>query len=175
MNLNLSQFENLLENSTIRVIENIKLKEDLTDIIGFCLYSDSDASSISISYNTQTFLEQKINKDPNEDKEYFKWYPAEWKEEGVESKEIDALSRMMYDVSKSREISLELYRKQIFDSIVNTLISIKEKGYFTDLNKNFALVFYATDYFVAEEEIEWIKKLNNDKLSIEFQNWRSKF
>jgi hypothetical protein len=41
------------------------------------------------------------------------------------------------------------------------------------LNEEFVLVFYATDYFVTEEEIKWIKKLNSNKLSIEFENWRS--
>lgn len=175
MNLNLIQFENLLEHSTIKVIDYIKENEDLNDIVGFSLFSDIDVTSISISYNTQTFLNQKIVNDPGEDKQYFRWYPAEWKEEGVESAEIDALSRMMYEVSKSRDISLESYRTQIFDAIVNTLINIKEKGYFADLNKEFVLVFYATDYFVASEEIEWIKKLNSKELSFEFENWRNKF
>ncbi|WP_268846622.1 DUF4303 domain-containing protein [Flavobacterium aestivum] len=175
MNLNLSQFENLLENSTIKVIENIKENEDRKSIIGFSLFSDSDATSVSISYNTKDYLNTKSENDPNEDKEYFKWYPAEWKEEGVISNEIDALSRMMYEASKSRNISLTEYRQQIFESIINTLINIKEKGYFSDLNEKFALVFYATDYFVAEEEIEWVKKLNNKELSSEFENWRKKF
>ncbi|MFK7112915.1 DUF4303 domain-containing protein [Flavobacterium oreochromis] len=136
---------------------------------------NSNATSISISYNTLTFLNQRIEEDPEEDKNYFRWYPAEWKEEGVESTQIDALSRMMYEVSKNREIPLESFRKQIFDSIVNTLISIKEKGYFNDFGKDFVLVFYATDYFVVTEEIDWINRLNSKELSSEFENWRNKF
>ncbi|MCL9807528.1 DUF4303 domain-containing protein [Flavobacterium amniphilum] len=173
-NLNLDQFQEILKIGTLKILKNIFETVGKDNINGFCLYSDSDASSISAAYNTKDYLVKKCNADPDEDFEYFKWYPAEWKEEGLPSVELDALSKMLFEISTSDNLSFAEYRKEIFSAILNSLLQLKEENLFLDLRDDFILVFYASDYFVASEEIEWIKKLNSTDKSNEFENWRNK-
>jgi hypothetical protein len=173
-NLNLNQFQEILKIGTLKIVQNIYETIGKDSINGFCLYSDADASSISAAFNTKDYLAKKCANDPDEDFEYFKWYPAEWQEEGLPSLELDALSKMLFEISTSGDISITEYRKEIFSAILNTLAQLKEENLFSDFGDDFILVFYASDYFVASEEIEWIKRLNSADKATEFENWRNK-
>lgn len=174
-NYNLEQFRGILKKITQDIFLNVCTQEDVKDICGFSLFSDGDASSISAAYNTQSYLKKKWASDPDEDKEYYRWYPAEWKLEGIESKDLDGLSRMLFEVGTSDivkgEGNFQDYRNATFSSIVKVLEELKEEGLFSSMSEKFILVFSVSDYESKDDEIKWVKILNNEEASEEFENW----
>lgn len=173
-NLNLDQFKKILTDITRNILENLKSIESPKEINGFSLFSDGDGASISASYNTVDYLNQQCEDDSDEDKEYYKWYPAEWKVEGIASNELDALSKTLFEVAQSRNNDQFLaFKNALYNSIVEVLEELKEVGTFTGFSENFILIFYVTDYFDLQQELDWNKRLNNNEQFEEFKIWRS--
>ena len=175
-NLNLEQFRNILKQETKKIFTSICKNKN---ICGFSLYSDGDASSISAAYNTFNHLTENWNNDQGEDQEYYKWYPAEWKEEGVESEILDGISKMLFEISTSDQMEEEKafinFRSSIYSSIVQVLKELKEEKLFEPMNDHFVLVFNVNDYSDLENELKWIKELNKEELYTEYRKWTERW
>jgi len=169
--LNFSQFENDLYKITKEVFESFQEKKGTESICGFALYSDESASSISISLNTRDHLDELMLANPD-DKQYYKWSPAEWKYEGLESNRMNELSRKLFDVATEIEESeFVKFRDQVFDCCVRVLMQMKGEKVFSSTDEEFVLMFSVSDYSDIASEIKWVNTLNDEDLSKEFEEW----
>ncbi len=139
------------------------------DICGFALSSDEDARSVVVSINTKSHLVNCWNRDKDEDKEYYKWYPAEWKYEAIDNSCINELSLKLFNLK--RTLNEDNDKKIIYDLLVDTLKELKKEGVFSSINNDFVLVFNITDSDDLESDLRWIRELNDEKLFFEYNNW----
>lgn len=173
---NVGQLKGILKSVTHALFEKICRKERREDICGFSLYSDEGASSISAAYNTAKHLKKVLAEDPGGDGVYYRWYPAEWKAEGIPNKHLDGLSRMMFDLSVSdmmkKKGALKIYKNAIYTTAVAVLKELKREGLFDSLHQDFVLVFSVSDHNDKAKEIEWAQALNGKKIAGDFVAWR---
>ncbi|RKZ51156.1 MAG: hypothetical protein DRR16_23135 [Candidatus Parabeggiatoa sp. nov. 3] len=160
------EFEKKLKKVTQEIFLSINSK----NVCGFSLFSDSDAGSILASFNTISHLENNWKEYPYEDKEYYRWYPAEWFEEGIPNEELDNLSLKLFKAEYFDD-SFMKHKEKVFKTIVNVLKELKDEGLFNSTGNDFVLVFYATDSEERQNELKWIKELNKEVLFKEYENW----
>ena len=160
----------LFKNNAKQIIKQIFLdiisNNSRNNISSFSLDTDENASSISVSYNTFEYFNEKCIEDPQEDKEYYLWYPPEWQVEGVESIELDNLSRELFDKSN------ESNEKELLETLFSILVELRKEKLFKDMNDNFVLCFHISDYANLEQEIFWNKCINNENIAKDFETWR---
>lgn len=166
---NVLNFKNTLKEYTKVVFQSVLVKEKQHEINGFSLYTDEDASSIGAAYNTFKFFNERCKEDPEEDREYYRWYPAEWQEEGIEDDRMNALSKELFERK-----SVEYSSKDIFTAIVTVLRELKEEKLFENMHNEFVLCFSISDYADLDNEILWVKALNDGSMSQEFVIWRNR-
>jgi hypothetical protein len=166
-----NQFEEDLYKITKEIFTSFQAKKDSEIICGFALYSDGSASSIAASLNTRDHLDELVEENPD-DKEYFRWSPAEWKYEGLESIKTNSLSKKLFEASgKISGEEFYKFRNQIFDSSVRVLKRMKEEGVFSSTDEDFILLFSVSDFSNPASEIAWVNALNDEALSQEFEEW----
>lgn len=139
------------------------------DICGFALSSDEDARSVTVSINTKKHLISCWDEDEDEDKEYYKWYPAEWKSEAINDDGINKLSMILFNLERTKNSKND--KRAIYELLVDTLKQLKKDGVFASVNKDFVLVFNVTDNDDLESDLRWMKELNNEKLFSEYKSW----
>ena len=168
-NFDFDDFENQLKKATKEIFVSINSNNN---VCGFSLFSDSDAGSISAAFNTKEYLKTNWKKYP-EDKEYYRWYPAEWFEEGIPNDELDNLSLKLFNTMMGDSENQCLKRKyKVFQSIVNVLKKLKDEGLFNSTADDFVLVFYVTDSDEdIQNELKWIKELNKEVLFKKYEKW----
>ncbi len=169
-NFNHITFQNNLLTALTDIINNFKDE----DICGFSISTDEDVRSITASFNTKKHLLKCWKEDVNEDKEYYKWYPPEWKLEGINNDSLDQLSLELFNLKHSKK-DFELNKKAICELLVDTLKKLRIKGLFNSYSDNFVLVFNITDSDNLEDDLRWLKELNDKKSYSEYENWTKKW
>ncbi|MEK8018884.1 MAG: DUF4303 domain-containing protein [Candidatus Parabeggiatoa sp.] len=164
-NFDFDEFEKKLKKATKEIFLSINSK----NVCGFSLFSDSDAGSISASFNTISHLENNWKEYPDEVSEYYRWYPAEWFEEGIPNDELNNLSLKLFNVEYFDD-SFMKHKEKVFKTIVNILKELKDEGLFNSTGNDFVLVFYATDSEDIQNDLKWIKELNKEVLFKEYEN-----
>lgn len=149
-------------------IEQLLKKYKPDQLAGLALYSDESAMTLVFSANTKKNLDEAKKNDPD-DFTYYRWSPEEWKAEKFKDIEIQKISRLLLKNSaKQNEINFVKFRNTLFESSVESLKLARI--HFKEL-KHCIFVFNVSDFNQIETEINWIKKLNSKKDSLEFENW----
>lgn len=147
----------------------IEVEREIPDseVCGFALYSDSDATSLSPAFNCRTHL-AKMQAEYPEDPFYFKWIPGEWSHESVGVEFFDDISKDMLRFSQSAPEGAEFkkYRDHIFSLCVDALKELRK----TEL-AGVIFAFSVTDSIDPETQIHWIKEINSPLETAEFEGW----
>ena len=168
---NFSQFEKDLLDATRQVVQNLAKRKDAKDICAFALYSDESGSSISAAANSLKHLAKMQQEDPDE-YIYFRWSPAEWNYDSLDSKRLNKLSDQLSSFSMElEEEAFEQYVTELFSRCLNVLVLLKEEGVFSDFPEGFILLFDVSDYDNTSNQVDWVKQLNSPKEAAEFENW----
>ncbi len=168
-NFDFDNFKKKLKNLT----KDIFLSINSNEICGFCLFSDAGAMSLSASFNTRSYLENNWKKDP-ENKEYYRWYAGEWFDDGIPNDELDNLSWKLFNAEYSEDFTK--HKNKLFNTIVNVLKELNNEGFFNSECDDFVLVFCVTDPDGEDRdnELKWMRKLNNKVIFKEYENWAQK-
>lgn len=156
-------------NTSVAVIEKYLTEFPEEKVCAFALYSDSDASSVAASFNTEEHLSKLQAGDPD-DKEYYKWSPAEWSDESFGEEYFEGISNELFELSDNlvNDEKICAHRKFIFDICVSVLGKLRE-SYFPSA----IYIFAATGFRDFSVEVDWAKKLNNVAQASEFETWLS--
>ena len=142
-----------------------KHKEKLS---GYALYSDSGAMTVGASVNSHKNLKEMCDDDPG-DATYYKWSPGEW---DYESECVDFFSsiskRLTASVNNMSDSQFSDFRMQLYEICVQALEGLVCDGFF---DEECVVVFTISDDEIPEKEIEWMKRLNSSKNSLEFEQW----
>jgi len=147
------------------------------EIAGFALYSDESAMSISVSCNTFQYLEELTYESEDENREsdriYYKWTPGEWKYEMINNKEFNTLSEKLrgYAEKLINDAQFLEHVDKTYNMAVEILEELKRENLFEGTKDNFVLMFGISDFSDIPMEISFVRRLNSDKLSSEFENW----
>jgi len=140
-------------------------------LVSLGLYSDGDASTISIYYNTQDYFEiqlKKLSKKNTEyeyKKGYYTFFMEEWKDDisyTLNDKKLNKLNDQICEFgSFENDKGNEDYTNEIFDLFVKALHELKTEGLFRNENENFFLHIEISDNFIDEEMFGRISKLHS--------------
>ncbi len=165
---NYNQFEADLFEATAECYQDFTKKREREGICAFALYSDESASSISASVNVRKHLDKVTKEDPD-DPLYYKWSSAEWKYESIEGKKLDQLSKRLMEVATNiSDEDFTEHKTQVFEKCVSVLQRHKQEGLFSNVANGFILMFDVSDYSNVEQQIQWIKSMNDAKSAEEF-------
>lgn len=169
INFDFENFKKKLKNLTKDIFISINSNE----VCGFCLFSDAGAMSLSAGFNTRSYLENNWKKDP-ENKQYYRWYAGEWFDDGIPNDELDNLSWKLFNAEYSDDFAK--HKNKFCNTIVNVLKELNNEGIFNSKGDDFVLVFCVTDPDDEDEdnELKWMKELNNKVIFKEYENWAQK-
>jgi Domain of unknown function (DUF4303) len=144
-------------------------------LCGFALYTDESAMSLSVSINTETYLNKAAKRDPDNRTSY-QWSPPEWKEEGYQENLFDKLNDELYEYHEqlSDEGGKGKFTRDFFAACVSVLQELK-KSVPKGISKDFVLLFDISDYDDTPSLITWAKKLNPPKKAKEYEKMWSSF
>lgn len=147
------------------------------DIAGFALYSDESAITISVSCNTFQHLDELISESEDEDREidriYYKWTPEEWKYEMINNKEFEVLSNQLRKHAQEliNESQFLEHVEKTYNISVEALEELRMEELFKGTKDDFVLMFGISDFSDIPLEISFVKRLNFEKLALEFEKW----
>ena len=157
------------------VTEEIYASLDKSNLIGFSLFTDSDAGSISYAYNTVAYLENQCKENPDQPREYYKWYPPEWAMEGESHEKLNNLSAQLFKLEFDAAY-FEEFKAQLFNTIAESLKELKEEGQlFSNASKDLVLVFSIMDHYDYESDLNWVKLLNEEEQFAEYKAYMDQF
>lgn len=135
----------------------------------FALYTDSSAMTICPSANSVQSLEAKVNQEQEEDRseeaiQYYKWASSEWEYEAWESERFKDICTTLRESSERNDI--EKFQSQVFITMTNALLMLKNEGFFESFGIPQAPVLFVTitdDDRAEELENQSAKILNGEK------------
>ncbi len=155
--------------------------EEEKELISFGIYTDGDASTIGIYYNTRQFLQDTLaDLDPNaenylEEKLYYTFFMEEWIADISERLEEERLSELNDRIdkfgSKEYENGNENYKDEIFDLFVKALHELKSEGLFKKEKDDFFLHLEVSDSWIDKEMLNRISLLHSKERFIQYQQY----
>ena len=162
-----AEFHRRVVAASRQVIAKFTMQMPESEVCGFALYSDADATSLSVSLNCKTHLAKMQAKYP-EDPVYFKWSPGEWSHEGFGEEFFADISEDMRRSceSVSEGPDFKQYCDAVFGLCVDALKELRQ----TEL-AGVIFAFSVTDTLDPETEIHWIRDTNCPSQAAEFERW----
>lgn len=173
MGISNQNFKEELKKITHATFKGCLERLDEKEIAGFGLYSDTSAMTISVSCNTFKHLKE-LQEDEEGEGVYFRWTVGEWKYEMINSKEFTELTAWMQEESRKTENNqgkFIQYRNYIYKTAVEVLEELKQEGVFSNMHKDFVLMFGVSDFSDVQMEISFVKRLNTVEQAKEFEEW----
>lgn len=164
--------KNLLKEKIISSIlemhNYLKMQDYYEDINSYALYTDDSLMSISLIFNTNSYLNRKKN-----DKYYltYKYNPAEWFSETLKNDTIIYKNVYFYEISRLlKEWALSNHDNEevLIDCCISALKELKNS---TDLGKDKLLLFMVSDCFYGEDIVKWNSQYNTNEVIEEIKIW----
>lgn len=172
-----TQFVEDLKKTIVYYYKNIV---ETSPLISFGLYSDGDASTLGIYYNTKEHLNRKPKSLENNDssvshlRAYYTFFMEEWKGDIYLPKDtsLDNLNEIINDFGSSEyESGNENYQNELFDLFVQALEELKLNGVFKNERENFFLHLEISDYWIDEKMLRRISLLHPKKIFEEYKKY----
>jgi len=160
-----------IKEAAIAAFKSVRQQEPELKFCGYGLYSDTDAVTVCPAQNSCSHLNKMVSDDPD-DKEYYRWSTGEWSHESKGVEFFCEISTYLRSEAKLIDSTneYEQFKLDVYQSCVLALKSLKEEGFFSDMESNGVVVFTVSDS-INSRESEWIELLNNNEASQEFNEW----
>ncbi|MFK7906159.1 MAG: DUF4303 domain-containing protein [Chitinophagales bacterium] len=172
-----NQFVEDLKKSIVHYYKNVC---ETSPLISFGLYSDGDASTLGIFYNTKEHLNRKLKSLENNSSNissqrgYYTFFMEEWKEDIYlpEDTSLFNLNGIINDFGSSEyESGNENYQNELFDLFVRALEELKRNGVFKNESEGFFLHIEISDYWIDEKMLRRIALLHPKKVFEEYKKY----
>lgn len=166
LTLSSERLKRKIQAASLKAIEQFRNDFPNAEVCGFALYSDADARSLAPAFNTNDHLARVQAENPD-DRQYFKWSPAEWSHEAFGGHFFADVSKTLWSIAdaSSRE-NFEQHRRQVFALCVAAMQKLTSSTFEHAIH-----VFSISDFESAPEEIAWICALNPPEQADEFKSW----
>jgi hypothetical protein len=160
-----------IKEAAIEAFNSVRQEQPDINFCAYGLYSDTDAITICPAQNSCIHLNKMIENDPD-DKEYYRWSPSEWSHESKGGESFNEISTYLRAKSKLIKSSDEYdqFKFDVYQSCILALKSLKDEGFFCDMDRNGVIVFTISDAINSNEH-EWIELLNSNDASQQFNEW----
>ncbi|WP_316807123.1 DUF4303 domain-containing protein [Pedobacter agri] len=175
-NFDYTFFEQSLSQATKKIIQKLVKKYGEKNLRAFCLYSDEDAGSSVFSFDTYKNYEEQTSENDESEADYYKWYFGEWLDDDTLSNDLNQISETLFgaEYGKTTEDFVK-HKYKIYEIFVSVLSNLKSEEVFKEFNNDFVLAFGISDFENKELELNWMKKLNSEKVFNEFKAYRETF
>ncbi len=158
------------------------IKDD-TQLISYGIYTDSDASTIGIYYNTKEKLEKDIKNTQTEYTGemietmslYYTFCMEEWKKDISETLREEKLLELETIINRYGEEEYdkgnENYKDEILDLFSEALTKTKETGLFKNENNDFFIHLEVSDDFTDDKMLDRMSNILNEKRFIDFKKY----
>jgi hypothetical protein len=166
-NFDFKLFESLVKKGAKQAFNFVRANHPSEKLIGYGLYSDLDAMTICPSVNSESYLNEQVEDDP-EYIDCYKWCTSEWAYEFEGSHFFDeAIEMLSFQES-------EYFREKIYECGVNVLKELDSEGFFDQANtrKDIVLCFEVFDIDDIDLEASWIEALNGSDALESFKKSR---
>lgn len=163
------------------LIQHYKNIEGNKEILSYGIYTNGDASTIGIYYNTQKYLksrfEQTNKKHPEYffELQYFLFSMEEWKEDISEVIREDLLDELNHRIdefgSKEYDKGNENYKDEIFDLFAQALKEIKNEQVLDNNNPDFFLHLEVSDHWIDDKMLERISTIQTEDRFLEYKEY----
>ncbi|MDC2304073.1 MULTISPECIES: DUF4303 domain-containing protein [Bacteroides] len=159
-----------IKESIIKMHNYLKTQDYYEDINSYALYTDDGYMSITMIFNTNSYLDKK-----KDDKYYltYKYSPAEWYSEILKSDSLIYGNTFFDEIScflKERALSGGDNEKNVIDDCIEALKDIRNRG---EITHDKILLFMVSDCYDEEAIIKWNSKLNTLDIANEIKKWLS--
>ena len=159
-----------IKESIIKMHNYLKTQDYYEDINSYALYTDDGYMSITMIFNTNSYLDKK-----KDDKYYltYKYSPAEWDSEILKSDSLIYGNTFFDEIScflKERALSGGDNEKNVIDDCIEALKDIRNSG---EITHDKILLFMVGDCYDEEAIIKWNSKLNTLDIANEIKKWLS--
>lgn len=171
--MNFEILKHQIEAATKKAFLEMFEKHGVDKIYGFALYSDEGAMTVCPSTNT---LKHLTTVD-QEDLDYYKYEPAEWKYEmqGADNEfnEISKQLREELDKNDDDDDWFSDFQNQLYAICIEVLEKLKNENFFQKIiGKDIFLNFTVSDYEFEKSEVkEIISRLNDNEYKTEYLEW----
>jgi len=150
-----------------------------TPLISFGIYSDSDASTLSLYYNTEDHLKACLdNRDDDTDEEYYIFFIEEWKTDIsylLREKRLGRLNQLIGQYGYAQyEVGNENYKDEIFDLFASALVGLKSEGLFDQESEKFFLHIEASDSEIDQQMLERMMTILPSERFIAYQTYAAR-
>jgi len=158
------------------------IKEN-TPLISYGIYTDGDASTIGIYYNTKEKLDQNIQKAEKEYEGdmietmslYYTFSMEEWKRDISELLRDEKLIELEKIINRHGEeaydICNENYKNEILDLFSEALHRTIETGVFENQKKDFFIHLDVSDDYTDDKMLYRISTILNEKRFVDFKKY----
>ncbi len=159
-----------IKDSIIKMHNYLRAQDYYEDISSYALYTDDSYMSITMIFNTNSYLDKK-----RDDKYYltYKFSPAEWYSENIKNDYSIYRNIFFNEISfilKRCALSGKDYEEILVNSCIEVLKDFRNSGV---IPNNKLLLFMVSDYYDADTIIKWNSKFNNPNIISEIKEWLS--
>lgn len=159
-----------IKESIIKMLNYLKTQDYYEDINSYALYTDDGCMSITMIFNTNSYLDKK-----KDDKYYltYKYSPAEWYSEILRSDSLIYGNTFFDEIScflKERALSGRDNESNVIDDCIEVLEDVRNSG---EITHDKILLFMVSDCYDEEAIINWNSKLNTLDIINEIKKWLS--
>lgn len=176
--MNKATFVTDLKKSLVQHFAQIKEAEE---VISFGIYTDGDASTIGIYYNTKEYLNRKLEATRKNEAEdsltslYLLFFMEEWKKDISEATReplFDDLNQRIAEFGSSEYASgNENYKNEVFDLFAQSLREIKEESLLKPLASDFFLHLEVSDFWIDEQMLKRISTIHQASRFLEYREY----
>lgn len=159
-----------MKESIIKMHNYLKAQDYYENINSYALYTDDGYMSITMIFNTNSYLDKK-----KDDRYYltYKYSPAEWFSETLRSDSLICGNTFFNEIScflKESALSGGDNEKIVIDGCVEALEDFRNSG---EITHDKILLFMVSDCYEEEAIIKWNSKLNTSDILNEIKEWLS--
>lgn len=158
----------------------IQIKEE-SKILSYGIYTDGDANTIGIYYNTYEHFQnilalgRKNNTESTVEPLYYLFFMEEWKmdiSESLKDKLLNELNERVYDFNnKEYEKGNENYKNETYDLFVRALQEFKKDILLDNTRSDFFLHLEISDFWIDENMLKRISNIHSKNRFLEYQEY----
>lgn len=158
--------------------QHFKAIVEQEELLSFGIYTDGDASTIGMYYNTKEHYLKMLKASEEEginDPLYFLFFMEEWKKDISIALRDDQLDKLNYEIAEFGTAAYkngnEYYKDEVFDLFTEALVAFKNGLASGRPQSDFFVHLEVSDHWVDEKMLKRISRLHNKARFVEYEKY----